>query len=245
MDWRYWLTIFLTRRVLLPYWQPQVRGLSNLPAEGPFILAGNHPTMLDPFVMAACTPRRLNFLAGPYVLDLPVLGPWLRSMGVLAANGENFYKALRRLREGAPIAIFPEGRNSLAEGLREFQPGVAVLAKRSGVPVIPVGTWGNQRALPAGATFVRSATVRLTFGPPLVCGRDESIKGFLARLTEAVHEQIHDREPTEPPRAGLGHYLSRLFWVPFSWLVFQVAAGPAAASAASSRERTARRSDPR
>lgn len=243
MNWRYWLTIFLIRRVLFPYWQPQLRGLRNLPAEGPFILAGNHPTMLDPFLVAACIPRRLDFLAGPYVLKLPVLGPWLRAMGVLAANGENFYEALRRLREGGPIGIFPEGRNSLAEGLREFQPGVAVLAKRSGVPVIPVGTWGNQEALPAGATFVRSATVRLTFGPPLVCGRDESIKAFLARLTRAVQDQIH--EPTAPPRTGLGYQLARLFWVPFSWLVFRLAAGPAAASAASGRARTARRSDPR
>ena len=120
-----------------------VRFQTPLPA-GPKILAVNHPTTLDPFLLLTITHEEVSILVTEFCFALPVFGRYLRSAGhipVVHSNGRPaFDEAVRRLNVGQTVGIFPEGALSPIEGgLCRAHTGVARLALTAGVPVIPVG----------------------------------------------------------------------------------------------------------
>lgn len=220
--WPYRLTIAFVRKLLFPYWQPEIRGLQNLPPEGPVIIAGNHPTVLDGFLLAAALPRRLDFLVSPAALKVPVVGALLKALDVIPADRGNLYEALRRVRAGDWVGIFPEGRNSRSAELWEFHPGVALLAKRTGAAVVPVGTAGSLRCLPAGAPYMKGGPIRMSFGPPLRCGPQEGVEAFLERVRQGICAQVDLPHPPPVRRWDLPFYAARAFWVPLSWLLLKL-----------------------
>jgi 1-acyl-sn-glycerol-3-phosphate acyltransferase len=120
-----------------------VRFQSPLPA-GPKILAANHPTTLDPFLLLTITPEEVSILVTEFCFALPIFGRYLRGAGhipVVYRNGRPaFDEAVRRLNSGLNVGIFPEGVLSPIEGgVCRAHTGVARLALTTHAPVIPVG----------------------------------------------------------------------------------------------------------
>jgi 1-acyl-sn-glycerol-3-phosphate acyltransferase len=114
-----------------------------LPA-GAKIIAANHPTTTDPFLMMGLTGEPIYILITNMCFDMPMLGRFLRSAGhvpVAAGHGAAaFDTAVELLREGKTVGIFPEGALSpLGGGACPAHTGTARLALASGAPVIPVG----------------------------------------------------------------------------------------------------------
>ena len=209
--------------MLLPYWQPQVESLEQLP-EGPFVLVANHPTLMDPFLVAAIVPRRLDFMVRHEVLRIPVLGPLIaRAGGVVIRPGDSgVAQALKRLGQGRPVALFPEGHQTHSLELQPFRRGAAVLAVRSGVPVIPLGLSGLHWLSTARGAYVEAGQIRARFGSPLQAQDDETTEQFNARLRDALAGLVSDHPPALPQK----HWRFRLaqaIWVPTSWLIFRVA----------------------
>ncbi len=114
-----------------------------LPA-GPKIIAPNHPTTTDPFLITTLTSEPISILIDDRLFKVPVFGRYLHATGhipVVPGSGRvAFDEALRRLRAGQTVAIFPEGAISpLAGGFHNPRSGAARLAMLSGAPVVPVG----------------------------------------------------------------------------------------------------------
>jgi 1-acyl-sn-glycerol-3-phosphate acyltransferase len=123
---------------------PSVRvfGLENL-IEGPKILIANHPNATDCCILPYIFPGRLTFLIQSDIFKLPIIGTLLRRSGqipVIRGQGKDALEsAMARLSEGGTVVIFPEGKLNHGKMLHRAGFGAALLAKRSGAPVIPIG----------------------------------------------------------------------------------------------------------
>jgi len=152
----------------------EVSGIERLPAAGPFILAANHHNYLDGVVLGVAVPRPIKFLVMPRVFHAsPLHPPFHRRIGSIPVNLERpdpgaIKRTLRALEQGAVIGIFPEGPFSREGRLVSGQPGVAMIALRAGVPVVPAAISGTYEAL-AGRRFYipRSRRLAVRFGQPL------------------------------------------------------------------------------
>jgi 1-acyl-sn-glycerol-3-phosphate acyltransferase len=150
----------------------EVRGQHYVPARGPFILASNHISFLDPPVLGVSCPRRLRFLARADLFARPVLGSYLRSVGVMPLKrGEADLGAVRaalvRLEQGEGVAMFPEGHRQQSGRLSAAKRGVGLLAVAARAPIVPVLVRGTYEALPPNVSSLQPSKIRVAFGPPI------------------------------------------------------------------------------
>jgi 1-acyl-sn-glycerol-3-phosphate acyltransferase len=146
-------------------------GESNVPLEGPLIVASNHVSNLDPPAVACTLPRQIAFMAKAELFRVPVFGSLIRSLGSFPvhrgeADTEAMRLAIRLLSEGRAVLVFPEGTRGDGVTLGEFNRGVGLLAKRSRAKVLPVGIAGTHRKMPKGRLCPRFGRVRVAFGVP-------------------------------------------------------------------------------
>jgi 1-acyl-sn-glycerol-3-phosphate acyltransferase len=112
--------------------------------EGPIIIAPNHPSVTDPFLVSWMTGVKSHILIADEVFKIPVFGRYLRASGhipVVPGSGRAaFDEALAKLENGEPVMIFPEGEISPLEGgFARPHTGAARLALLTGAPVVPMG----------------------------------------------------------------------------------------------------------
>lgn len=143
----------------------------NVPSTGPLIVAVNHQSHLDPPATACATRRQLTFLAKEELFRNRFFGGLISSLGAFPVRrGEGDSEAIRRtialLEEGEAVLVFPEGTRGDGITLNPFNRGVAMFAKRTGAPVIPVGLVGTNIVMPRGKSKGRKAPMRAKFGRP-------------------------------------------------------------------------------
>jgi len=166
----YFISRILFAAILKIFFGLEVKGKENLPGGGPFILACNHVSHIDPVVVGvACNRLRVSFVAKKELFEIPIYRHWFRSMGCIKINRETggsgaLKEALFRLKKGGVVCIFPEGTRSKDGKLQEARPGVGLLVSRAGVPVIPVYVKGTGKVLPRGATRLKRAGVKIDIG---------------------------------------------------------------------------------
>jgi len=200
------------KRVLPPllrhFFAFRVAGLEHLPARGPYIVAANHANYLDGVVLGAALPRKISFLVMPRVYRATPLHPYFHdhvgSIPVSLARPDPgaIRRALRVLEEGGVVGIFPEGPFSRHGTLVRGQPGVALVALRAGVPVVPVAISGTFRALAARRFFLpRRVPLGVRFGKPLrfTAPRHRMTQGVRADVTGRIMEEIAALLETEQP----------------------------------------------
>lgn len=148
-------------------------GVGHLPACGPYIVAANHHNYLDGIVLALAVPPPVSFLVMPRVFRATPLHPLLhRVLGSIelrldAPDVTALRRALAALAAGRVVGIFPEGPFSLRGQLEAGLPGVALLALRSGLPVVPAGIRGTYEALAGRRCYVpRRHPLAVRFGAP-------------------------------------------------------------------------------
>jgi 1-acyl-sn-glycerol-3-phosphate acyltransferase len=166
----------------------KVEGRDHEPATGPLIVAGNHASVLDPPLIGMCLRRQSTYMAKEELFSVPILGPWLRSIGSFPVRrGTPDRRAIRRsldvLEHAGVLVIFPEGTRSADGRLRDPEPGAAMIALRTGVPVLPAAVVNSYRILPKGARWPRFEQVTVRFGPPLAVPKVDG------RLDHATLEQ--------------------------------------------------------
>jgi 1-acyl-sn-glycerol-3-phosphate acyltransferase len=169
----------LTVLVMRLLFRIRSRGTQHIPATGPVLLVANHASFIDPPLVGGVAPRQLNFLAKSDLFRIPLFGGLIRRLNAHPLRREGgdagaLRAALRILKEGGALLVFPEGTRSEGGDLGPAKPGAGMLAVLGGAPVIPVYIEGSGRAWPRGRRFPRRANVTVTFGPPLpmtVAGR--------------------------------------------------------------------------
>ena len=152
------------------YFRMKVKGEENIPKSGGFIVACNHVSYLDPLALGAASPRDLNFMARDSLFRVPVFGRLIAAVDAFpvkrdSADKSALKEAIRRVRRGLGLALFPEGtrQDSLETNVRP-QAGIGFLAAKLAVPVVPAFISGTEKALPKRAKFIRKAQVSVSFG---------------------------------------------------------------------------------
>lgn len=152
-----------------------VTGLENVPGSGPYIVVSNHTSNLDPpFIGGAIglhTRRPIHFMAKEEISHWPLIGWLARGSGVFfVRRGEGDRAAqriaLEHLAAGRPIGIFPEGTRTRDGILREPKAGVALLAMRSGAPLLPVAISGSGKIFPGRSRWPHRTRVDIVIGKP-------------------------------------------------------------------------------
>lgn len=178
------------------FFRLKVEGGDGLPKTGPFIIVSNHTSFLDPLAIQVAVPVKISWITKRCIYENPFLRPIHRLSDSILINGA-VEKALEALEEGRVIGIFPEGTRSPDGRLLEADVGVAILALKSGAPVIPVGVRGAHEAYPVGRRFFKphQVTVRIGRGFSFEKEYKEDIEESLLRqkrdyVMERVEELI-------------------------------------------------------
>ncbi|MEU7499822.1 lysophospholipid acyltransferase family protein [Streptomyces griseofuscus] len=197
----YLLKYVLLGPLLRLVFRPRIEGLDHVPATGPAIIAGNHLSFSDHFLMPAILKRRITFLAkAEYFTGPGIKGRltafFFRSAGQIPVDRSGKEAGQAAIREGLGVldkgellGIYPEGTRSHDGRLYKGKVGVAVMALRAGVPVIPCAMIGTFEAQPPGRTLPRVRPVTIRFGKPLDFSRFagmEQQKAVLRAVTDEI-----------------------------------------------------------
>lgn len=153
------------------WWKLEIVGKANIPRTGPVIVVANHISLLDGFLLVSFWPRRITFLSAAYLFKKPAVGAFLRSIGAISVQNEGVQlagmrRALRILKNGDTLAIFPEGRICQLDNMGPFQTGWAYLALKAGAPPLPVVININRSVRPIGTALPRRRRIFVQIAEP-------------------------------------------------------------------------------
>ena len=152
------------RELMRGLYRVEVVGSENVPATGGVILASNHESVVDPFILAVATLREIRYMTKAELFRIPPVASTLRWLGAFpvvrgSADRQAFGEAFDLLRRGEVLGIFPQGTSKQHRD-RRWRSGAARLALATGAPIVPVRMTGT-RAWPL------RTRVRIHVGPPI------------------------------------------------------------------------------
>ncbi|GAA5047115.1 lysophospholipid acyltransferase family protein [Nocardia callitridis] len=192
-----------------------VKGAEHIPARGGAVLAVNHTGYMD-FTYAGIpvrTPKRyIRFMAKREVFDNKISGPIMRALKHIpvdrSAGADSYKAAVRYLRDGELVGVYPEATISRSFEIKEFKSGAARMAIEAEVPIIPIVIWGAQRVWTKGfpKRLGRTNTpISLAVGEPI--SPDGSAADLTARLRSTMQELLEDLQRDYVHESGA-------YWVP-------------------------------
>lgn len=167
----YTITRLLFKTFFQIFFRLKAYGLENIPREGPFIMAPNHVSYLDPIVVGAFVPRKLNYLAKKDLFKNRFFGWYLRQLRTIPVDRDmpsysGMKEVVRNIKKGDPVVLFPEGRRSNGDFFLEPEMGAAYLALRFNLPVVSVYVKGTKDVLPKDGDFIRLNSISVFYGKP-------------------------------------------------------------------------------
>jgi len=187
----------LCRMVLLAVRRLEVLGAHHIPPEGGLVLASNHVSYWDPVIVCCAFPktRQVHFMAKAELFEIPLLGLFMKKVGAFpvrrgGADRSAIRTALQHLQSGQVVGIFPEGTRNKSEGMLEPHLGAAMLALRTGSPVLPAAVIGSRGFL---------GKVKIIFGPPLRFSPEDAAgkpkragRSDLTEISRLIMERVGD-----------------------------------------------------
>ena len=216
----YGVSLLASRIAATGFFSLRVEGSHRVPLTGPVILAANHQSFLDPWMVGLSLERRAHYLARDSLFQVPILGALITRYGALpvpresAAPRKSLEVCLQALEKGRALILFPEGTRSVDGRLQPLRRGIALLARRTGAPVVPGIVAGSHLAWPRDRRLPRRSPIRLFFGNPIRFSEDESSDSFMERLAsafravavEAGEEALISGEPPRDETEGEGSW---------------------------------------
>jgi len=182
--------------------RPKVKGLRNVPGNGPVIIASNHLSFSDSIFMPLVVPRKVTFLAKSEYFTSPGPKGLLKKLTFIAlgqvpvdrSGGRRSEAALitglKILGEGKCLGIYPEGTRSPDGRLYKGRTGIARLAIESGAPIIPVAMFNTEKIQPTGTVVPKVMRVEMIFGEPMYFEGDSTDLLYLREVTDKIMATI-------------------------------------------------------
>ena len=182
------------RRSLTPLvravYRLEVRGQEHVPPVGPLVIAANHDSILDPFVLAAAISRPTRYLGKAELWRVPLLSFWLDSLEAIPvergrSDAAAIESAIAALEAGEVVGIFPEG------GVKREGPwlrGAARMALATGAPLLPVRLLDTRKAL--GRGNVAFPPLAALIGEPIAVERTEPTVELARALTDRLQAAV-------------------------------------------------------
>lgn len=181
----------------------RAHGRDRIPSRGPLILAGNHISDWDPPVLGMACSRVPYYMAKSELFKKGIIDWLLKKLGAFPVNREGtdtgaMRTALDLLGRGEALALFPEGTRSVTGRLGRARHGIALIARRSGAPLVPFYISGTRKPMKA---LFRRGGFRVAFGPPVT--PDEIRDSYGSRGSQGVSEMIMERIADAGREAGI------------------------------------------
>ncbi|HVA49921.1 MAG TPA: lysophospholipid acyltransferase family protein [Pirellulales bacterium] len=150
----------------------RVRGREWVPRQGGVLVLSNHQSYFDPVLVGLACDRRLNYLARNSLFRVPGFRWLIESLDAIPIDREGLglsglKETLRRLKSGELVLIFPEGTRTRDGEVAPLKPGFSALARRAGVPLLPMAIDGAYDAWPRRRLLPGLSTIHIQFGQPL------------------------------------------------------------------------------
>ena len=201
----------------------QMSGLEHVPVEGGAVLASNHISYLD-FIFVGLAPwtarRRLTrFMAKDAVFTHKVSGPLMRNMQHIPVDREagsaSLRAALKALKAGEIVGLFPEATISQSFTVKEVKSGAVRMAAAARTPILPVAVWGTHKLWTKGHKRrifgARGTTVMVRVGPPITVGRKDDMDAAAEHLRATIQEMLAALQAEHPETTDPGPHA---WWLP-------------------------------
>lgn len=195
----YFVARFLCQVFTLPFFRYRVHGRNHVPAEGPFIIAGNHQSFLDPVFMGIGTKRRLLFMARDSLFRSRLFGGLIRSTNAIPLARDKadigaIKLVLAKLKAGHGVCLYPEGTRTRDGRITAFKPGFGLLCRRSKAPVVPTLVEGAFECWPRHRKLFSPGPIVVWFGKPVSPEeiRKMSNEELADYLTDTLRRMQHD-----------------------------------------------------
>lgn len=189
---------YLSGLVHSMWFRGEVVGTENFPAAGPFLIASNHASHLDPPLVGSQISKQMRFFARKSLWNTKLLGWWLDMVETIPVERDSgdigaIKRVLQALKDDRAVVLFPEGTRSQDGHLQKAKAGVGLMACKTGVPVVPCRVYGSFAAYGKGAKLPRFGTpVTIVFGPPIPAADYDDPSVGKARY-ETAAQRIMDR----------------------------------------------------
>lgn len=169
-----------------------IQGVENIPQHGGMILAANHVSNIDPPLAATFTPRHVHFMAKQELFDVPILGFCIKNLYSFpvkrgASDRNAIRQAINILNNGHCLGLFPEGTRSKDGKLHRPEPGLALLAAKTKVPVIPAAVIGTGDV---GGKKCLLPKFQVRYGKPIYFSGETVDKVSLQKFSEQLMNEI-------------------------------------------------------
>jgi len=165
----YQMAKYVVRALLATWFRARYSGEENVPRQGGVLVVSNHQSHLDPPVIGAGCPRMMVFMARRTLFRFPPFAWLIGSLGAIAIDREGFALSgiratIDALRQGEALLVFPEGTRSHDGNLGVFKPGLALVARRAEVPILPTAIEGAYQAWPRAHRFPTPRPIHVHYG---------------------------------------------------------------------------------
>ena len=163
---------FVMRLTAVAAFQFRCQGRAFVPATGPGLILSNHQSHFDPLLIGLASDRRLNYVARKTLFRFAPLRWFIKSVNAFPIDREGtgfggLKESLKRLKQGEVVVLFPEGTRSPDGQVHAVKPGFVALARRTGVPLLPVAIAGAYDAWPRRRRFPSLGVIHVVFGQPI------------------------------------------------------------------------------
>lgn len=183
------------------FWRIRFHGTENIPQnmEGGLLIIPNHQTYFDPFWICIPIRRKFRFMAWDKAFEWFLVGDMIRYLGAFPVNlergsKETLKQAVRALKEGATLTIFPEGAREFSDGkMLEFKNGAIKIAMLAGVPILPVTIRGANKVWAQDMKFPRFGKVDIFYHPLMEIPQNRDDRRQIEQLTDKLEEVIKSK----------------------------------------------------
>ena len=195
----YKIVRFIVTSFCVIWCRMSIEGRENVPATGAFLLTPTHRSILDTPIASGVTRRRMRFMGADKYWKNKAFGRLLTALGGFpvtrgTADREALKRCIAVLEQGEPLVLFPEGERKSGPLVQPLFDGAAFVAVKAGVPIVPIGISGSERAMPKGTKFIRPRKVHVVIGEPLqtttVTGSPKEQRDAARRVTVELHAEL-------------------------------------------------------